>query len=96
MTAEELLETIRQVGGEVWAAGDKLRYNLPYSVHRLIPTMRELKLEVLQLLTLASWDAELDALYLSLRAEWQEQGRFELERLFNLPEDKKGTSRHPG
>jgi hypothetical protein len=84
MTAEELLETIRQVGGEVWAAGDKLRYNLPYSVHRLIPTMRELKLEILQLLTLASWDAEIEALYFSIREEQEEQGRLELERLFNL------------
>jgi hypothetical protein len=84
MTAEELLETVRQAGGEVWAAGDKLRYNLPYSAHRLIPTMRELKLEILHLLTLASWDAEIEALYLSLRAERREQDRLELERIFNL------------
>jgi hypothetical protein len=89
MTAEELLETIRQVGGEVWAAGDKLRYNLPYSAHGLIPTMRELKLEILQVLTLASWDAELEALYLSFRAERREQDLLELERIFYLqPEDR--------
>jgi hypothetical protein len=84
MTAEELLETVRQAGGEVWAAGDKLRYRLPYSAHRLIPTMRELKLEILHLLTLASCDAEIEALYLSLRAERREQDRLELERIFNL------------
>jgi hypothetical protein len=93
MTAEELLETIRQVGGEVWAAGDKLRYRLPYSVHRLIPTMRELKLEILQLLTLASWDAEIEALYLSFATERRERDLPELERIFNLqPGSPKGKN----
>ena len=78
------MENVRQVGGQVWAAGDKLRYNLPYSVHWLIPAVSELKQELMHLLMMASWDAEIEALYLSLRAESQEQGRFELERLFNI------------
>jgi len=82
--AEELLETIREAGGEIWAAGDKLRYNLPYSVHWLIPAVSELKQELMHLLMLASWDAELEALYLTLRSERVEQGRFELEQLFNI------------
>lgn len=52
--------------------------------------MRELKLEILRALTLASWDAEIEALYLSFRAERREQDRLELERIFNLqPEDRK-------
>ena len=73
MTAEELMETIRQVGGDVWAAGDKLRYRIPTSAAVLVPAMRELKPELLQLLTFASWDVEIEALYLSFRAERREQ-----------------------
>ena len=75
MTAEEFMENVKHTGGEVWAAGDKLRYRLPSSATGLVPAMRELKPELLQLLrphnadlwatTLASWDAELEALYAS-------------------------------
>jgi hypothetical protein len=85
-TAEEVLETIRNVRGRIWAEGDVLRYEHipPSTAKRLVPTMRELKQEIMDLLALASWDAEIEALYLSLRAESQEQGRFELERLFNI------------
>jgi hypothetical protein len=103
MTAEEFMQNVRHAGGEVWAAGDKLRYRLPSTATALVPAMRELKPELLQLLrprdadrwatTFALWDAELEALYVSLRAERRQQDLLEFERLFNIqPEDetKKG------
>jgi hypothetical protein len=50
MTAEEFMENVRHAGGEVWAAGDKLRYRLPSTAGGLVREMRELKPELLQLL----------------------------------------------
>jgi hypothetical protein len=50
MTAEEFMENVRHVGGEVWAAGDKLRYRLPTTATGLVTVMRDLKPELLQLL----------------------------------------------
>src|SRR6266566_6285045 len=65
MTAEEVMENVRHAGGEVWAAGDKLRYRIPTTATELVPAMRELKPELLQLMrphnadcwtvTFASW-----------------------------------------
>jgi hypothetical protein len=85
-TAEEVMETVRNVRGKIWVEGDILRYeHLPTATaKRIVPVMRELKQEIMDLLALASWDAEIEALYLSIREEQQEQGRFELERLFNI------------
>jgi hypothetical protein len=68
MTAEKFMENVRHAGGDVWAAGDKLRYRLPPGATGLVPAMRELKPELLQLLKprnpdcWLAWDAETDAL----------------------------------
>ncbi len=50
MTAEEILDTVRQAGGELWAVGDKLRYRLPAGIPDVVPAMKELKSQLLHLL----------------------------------------------
>ncbi|MGH9604290.1 MAG: hypothetical protein ACRD3N_01200 [Terracidiphilus sp.] len=50
MTAETILETVRQAGGTLWAENGKLRYRLPAERPDLIPALRELKSEILDLL----------------------------------------------
>lgn len=90
-TAEEVLETVRNVRGKIWAEGEVLRYEdiPPSTAKRLVPAMRELKQEIMDLLALASWDAEIEALYLSIREEQKEQERLELERIFSLQDERK-------
>jgi hypothetical protein len=58
MTAEEILETVRQAGGELWAVGDKLRYRLPAGAPDIVSAMRELKPEILRLLRSQADDPE--------------------------------------
>jgi hypothetical protein len=50
MTAEELLENVRQSGGEIWAVGNKLHYRLPNAARPLISGMAGLKPQLLDLL----------------------------------------------
>jgi hypothetical protein len=57
-TAENILETVRLAGGYLWAAdGGRLRYRLPPERSDLIPVLRELKSEILDLLSDRSPDA---------------------------------------
>lgn len=52
MTAEVILEAVRQSGGLLWVAeGGKLKYRLPAGRLDLIPVMRESKDELLVLLS---------------------------------------------
>lgn len=57
-TAENILETVRLAGGYLWAVdGGRLRYRLPPERSDLIPVLREMKSEILNLLSDRSPDA---------------------------------------
>lgn len=47
MTAETILETVRQAGGVLWVEGETLRYRLPQDAAHLVSLLREQKPEVL-------------------------------------------------
>jgi hypothetical protein len=51
MTAETILASVRQTGGQIWVEEGNLKYRLPAGKSDLIPFMRELKSEILELLS---------------------------------------------
>ena len=51
MTAEIILEAVRETGGQIWVEAGNLKYRLPAEKSDLIPMMRELKSEILELLS---------------------------------------------
>lgn len=51
MTAELILEAVRENGGALWAEGGKLKFRLPAGKSDLIPAMQKLKSEILRLLS---------------------------------------------
>ncbi len=50
MNATAILQTIENAGGELWASGDSLNYRLPKSALVLVPDIRAVKPELLELL----------------------------------------------
>jgi hypothetical protein len=51
MTAEIILAAVRETGGQIWVEAGNLKYRLPAEKSDLIPMMRELKSEILELLS---------------------------------------------
>jgi hypothetical protein len=51
MQATELLEAITAAGGRVWLDGDKVRARLPENLSPLVPAIRDLKPELIELLS---------------------------------------------
>jgi hypothetical protein len=51
MTAETVLAAVRETGGQIWVEAGNLKYRLPAEKSDLLPIMRKLKSEILELLS---------------------------------------------
>ena len=50
MQALDILDAVSAAGGQLWLDGDKVRARLPESLMPLVPTIRELKPQLIELL----------------------------------------------
>ena len=52
MQATEILDTVSAAGGQLWLDGDKVCARLPESLRPLVPVIREMKPQLIELLAL--------------------------------------------